>query len=138
MIIGINEKQEVVLSFDGIAENAVEANGKTTFKVERKPRAEDGKILCFNPETKTFYYKDRPPVDEEAVKARQARLAERRAAEHRKANALKWLADNDWKVNKRFLGEWTQNDPRWIAYLSDRKQARADIDDANWVLSETK
>lgn len=138
MIIGINEKQEVVLSFDGIAENAVEANGKTTFKVESKPETEAGKVLCFNPENKTFYYKDRPPLDEEAIEARQRRLAERRAAEHQKAKALKWLADNDWKVNKRFLGEWSQNDPRWLAYLADRVLARSDIDDANSVLLETK
>lgn len=134
MIIGINEKQEVVFSFDGIAENAVEANGKTTFKVENKPEAEAGKILCFNPETKTFYYKDRPPVDEEAVKARQARLAERRAAEAKKSAALKWLSDNDWKVNKHTLGEWSDTDERWLAYLAGREQARKDYDEAEAIL----
>lgn len=134
MIIGINEKQEVVLSFAGIAENAVEANNETTFKVESKPEAEAGKVLCFNPETETFYHKDRAPVDEEAIKARRARLAERRAAEAKKSAALKWLTDNDWKVNKHTLGEWSDTDERWLAYLAGREQARKDYDEAEAVL----
>ena len=135
MIIGINEKQEVVFSFDGIAENAVEANDKTTFKVESIPKTEAGKILCFHPETETFYQKDRAPVDEEAVKARRARRAERRAAEHKKAAALKWLTDNDWKVNKHTLGEWSDTDERWLAYLAGRERARKDYDEAEAVLN---
>lgn len=134
MIIGINEKQEIIFTASGIAENGAEVDNVSTFKVESKPEAEAGKILCFKPETKTFYYKDRPPVDEEAVKARQARLAERRAAEAKKSAALKWLSDNDWKVNKHTLGEWSDTDERWLAYLAGREQARKDYDEAEAVL----
>lgn len=38
----------------------------------------------------------------------------------------KWLNDNDWKVNKVYLGEWTQDDPRWLEYLDKRAQLRAE------------
>lgn len=38
----------------------------------------------------------------------------------------KWLNDNDWKVNKVFLGEWEQDDPRWLEYLDKRAQLRAE------------
>lgn len=135
MIIGINENQEVIFTAEGVAENGAEVDNVTTFKVESEPEREAGKILCFNPETETFYSKDRAPVDEEAVKARQAKIAERRAAEQKKAAALKWLADNDWKVNKHTLGEWSDTDERWLAYLAGREQARKDYDEAVAVLA---
>ncbi len=131
MIIGINEKQEVVYTAEGIAENGAEVDNATIFKVESTPEAEAGKVLCFHPETETFYYKDRTPVDGEAL----AKLAERRAAEHKKAAALKWLSDNDWKVNKHTLGEWSDTDERWLAYLAGRERARKDYDEAEAVLN---
>ena len=128
MIIGINSNQEVVFSADGAIQG--EADNKSTFHVDSKPEVEVGKVLCFNPETKTFYHKDRPPVDEESVKERQAKLAERRAAEQKKNAALKWLEENDWKINKHTLGEWGDTDERWIAYLDGRQKAREDYDEA--------
>ena len=39
-----------------------------------------------------------------------------------------WLRENDWKVNKVFLGEWTDKDFRWEAYLKERKLKRERLD----------
>jgi hypothetical protein len=36
----------------------------------------------------------------------------------------KWLADNDYKVNKRFLGEYTEESPAWIEYKIKRNEKR--------------
>ena len=33
---------------------------------------------------------------------------------------LSWLNANDYIINKHILGEYTDNDPKWIAYLADR------------------
>ena len=54
----------------------------------------------------------------------------------KKKAALKWLSDNDWKVNKRTLGEWEETDERWLSYLAMREKVRADIDEADKVLNE--
>ena len=132
MIITINDKQEVIAIFDG---KGMEADKVTTFEVVNIPDRDTGKILCFDVETETFYSKDREPVDVEAVKARAAKNAERRAAHEKKAAALKWLTDNDWKVNKHTLGEWADDDPRWLEYLAGREQARKDYDEAAVTLN---
>jgi hypothetical protein len=132
MIITINEKQEVISIFKG---EGVEPDNLTSFEVETIPEREASQVLCFNPETMEFYSNDREPVDAEAIKEARARYAERRAAHEKKAAALKWLADNDWKVNKHTLGEWADEDPRWLEYLAGREQARKDYDEAEAVLN---
>ena len=38
----------------------------------------------------------------------------------------KWLKANDWKVNKVFLGEWAEDDSRWLEYLEQRAIVRAE------------
>lgn len=134
MIITINEKQEVIAVYDGAG---VTPNGVTSFEVNTLPEREAGKALCFDPELGCFYSRDREPVDVEAVKARAARVAERRAAQATKAAALKWLTENDWKVNKHTLGEWADEDPRWLEYLAGREQARKDYDEAEAILANT-
>jgi hypothetical protein len=40
-----------------------------------------------------------------------------------------WLSDNDWKINKVFLGEWSTDDPRWLDYLKTRAAVRAEQDE---------
>jgi hypothetical protein len=51
-------------------------------------------------------------------------------AQESKAQRLKeidtWLKANDWKVNKVFLGEWAEDDPRWTEYLETRAALRAE------------
>lgn len=130
MIIGINDKQEVVFTASGAVADTLTADNETTFAVETMPEREQGKVLCYNAETAEFYFTEREPINEEARKARQAKAKERREKAAKKAEALKWLADNDWKVNKRMLGEWAEDDERWLAYLEERKQMRAQYDEA--------
>ena len=53
-----------------------------------------------------------------------------------KETALQWLADNDWKVNKRTVSEWAEDDPRWLEYLTGRAKARAQYDEAVAILNQ--
>lgn len=50
----------------------------------------------------------------------------------------KWLCDNDWKVNKIVIGEWQQDDERWLEYLQERQVKRARQDELNEVLNDSK
>lgn len=45
-----------------------------------------------------------------------------------------WLADNDWKVNKIVVGEWSTDDERWINYLAERQVKRKRQDELNQAL----
>ena len=128
MIIGINEKQEVIFTATGLV--APKADNVTTFEVVEMPAREANKTIHFNPETKAFYITERPAVSEEVKAARKAKAAERREKAAKKAEALKWFSDNDWKVNKRVLGEWAETDERWIQYLEERRAMRAQYDEA--------
>lgn len=128
MIIKINNNQQVVSTLSG--DFGVKVDNIISFEVESVPAAETGKLLYFNPETHEFYHKDAPVVDQEVLKARHEIAQKRRAAETTKAHCLKWLAENDWKVNKRMLGEWAEDDERWIQYLTERRLIRAEYDAA--------
>lgn len=130
MFIKINKKQEVVFTASGVVADILTADNETTFAVDTIPERKNGKVLCFNPETAEFYFTERPKIDEETRKARQAKVKEHKEKAAKKAEALKWLADNDWKINKRVLGEWAEDDERWLAYLEDRAKMRAQYDEA--------
>ena len=39
-----------------------------------------------------------------------------------------WLRENDWKINKVFLGEWADTDSRWTEYKEQRAIKRARFD----------
>ena len=39
-----------------------------------------------------------------------------------------WLNQNDWKINKVFLGEWAETDPRFVEYKEQRAIKRARFD----------
>lgn len=43
----------------------------------------------------------------------------------------KWLADNDYIINKVFLGEWQEDDERYLAYKAKRAEVRAELDALN-------
>ena len=34
----------------------------------------------------------------------------------------RWLVENDYKVNKHALGEYSDTDKRWTSYLKERKE----------------
>lgn len=40
-----------------------------------------------------------------------------------------WFAQNDWKINKVFLGEWELTDSRYVEYVKERKAKRARYDE---------
>ena len=50
----------------------------------------------------------------------------------------KWLSDNDWKFNKVFLGEWAEDDTRWLEYLEERRIKRARLDYLELTLKEAE
>lgn len=52
-----------------------------------------------------------------------------------KEEILKWLFDNDWKVNKFVLGEWTTNDVRWQEYVNERDMKRQRYDEVIALMS---
>lgn len=132
MIIKINKNQEIISTSSGLI---ITADNIISFEVDCVPQHKDGKIICFNPETREFYYKDRPAIEPEVIKARQELAQKHRKAEEQKAYCLKWLADNDWKINKRMLGEWVEGDERWVQYLAERKLIREQYDAAEAVLN---
>lgn len=58
------------------------------------------------------------------------------SARQEKQEILKWLADNDWKVNKIVLGEWLEDDPRVVEYKRERKEKRERLDYLEILLRE--
>lgn len=47
---------------------------------------------------------------------------------------LGWFFDNDYKVNKVFIGEWETTDKRWTDYLEERAVKRARLDEIRQVI----
>lgn len=124
--IGYNNKVRCIRA----PKETEKVNNVSTFEIDTMPTIEKNTFLYFNPQTREFYTEEKPKMPEipESVK-------ERMEAQQKKSAALKWLADNDWKVNKHTLGEWAEDDPRWLLYLSGREAARADIDAADVILN---
>ena len=52
----------------------------------------------------------------------------RKVLRMRKSNILEWLSDHDYIINKIFLGEWANDDPRYIEYNAERKAKREELD----------
>lgn len=46
-----------------------------------------------------------------------------------------WFKENDWRVNKIVIGEWTTDDERWTTYLTARANKRARQDVLNALLN---
>lgn len=131
MFIKINEKHRVTMQIaDKFSADMVPDN-VTSFRVQDAeiPPLAAGEFLCFYPTTRAFYIEKINLTREQ-----KDRIRERAFASRKREAALKWLADNDWKVNKRMLGEWSETDERWLAYLADREKVRATIDAAELVL----
>jgi len=47
-----------------------------------------------------------------------------------------WLAANDYRVNKFLLGEYTENDERWISYKSERAVKLARYNELESLINE--
>jgi hypothetical protein len=41
----------------------------------------------------------------------------------------KWFLENDYKVNKVFIGEWQEDDARWVEYKQQRALYRKRLDE---------
>lgn len=129
MYIKIDEKNRVFLRVADKFAKSLTVDNVTSFNVKTIPEVERGEVLCYNPETETFYTEKI-----ELTKEQRERIRARATASRKREAALKWLSDNDWKVNKHTLGEWSDDDERWLAYLADRAKVRATIDAAELVL----
>lgn len=123
-VIKINEENKVVAILRGAIAESAKADNKTFFEVESAPDFTHREELYFDPQNHTFRTVE---IDEEVLKARSEAFA-------KKSQALKWFTDNDWKVNKHILGEWTDDDERWLEYLAGREKARNAYDEAMSVL----
>ena len=130
MMIWIDRAHRVVSYATGCAAKGIVPDGKTCFAVMELPQVSAGEELFFNPDTKQFYTRPRAMIDAKQAEDLRARAKARTEAEDAKRKALKWLAENDWKVNKHTLGEWKDTDPRWHAYLAERAEVRAAYDRA--------
>lgn len=133
MYIKIDENKRVVMQIVDKFAEGLTIDNKTTFRVVGVEIApiERGEYLCYDPVLNAFYTEKVEITEEQKEKAKA--IAEARA---KKAKALKWLADNDWKCNKIIRGEWTTDDPRWIEYLEGATKARQEQDEANAVLNQ--
>ena len=137
MIIRINEQKEVMMVAQGSFCDAIEVDGQTSFRVEAVPQAGAGERLCFDPVERCFFTKSCEQVDAKVV---QARVEKRRAAMEacrRQEEIREWLRAHDWMVNKRLLGEWAEDDARWLSYLEERRIKRAEYDQALAVIANT-
>ena len=132
MFIQIDSENRVIMQVkDPFAERLL-ADDVTSFKVDSIPEVNGNERLCFDAKTRAFYA---VPV---TITEEQRKKSEAMAnARKQKAAALQWLTDNDWKVNKHTLGEWADDDPRWLAYLSERTTQRVEYEKAEQILRET-
>ena len=92
--------------------------------VESIPEVNEGYELYFDG---TSFYQMQNPY--------YAKAKERYALEQELKYIQQWLFDNDWKVNKIVIGEWSTTDSRWIAYLTERDNKRRRQDEINAILS---
>lgn len=134
LTVGIDKNQEVIFFSKGIS--VEEREGIYTYEISQMPRFEKEKKLFFDPESGEFYTKDYTEKEKKAMKDALERYRAKEEARERKTNALIWLAENDWKINKHILGEWSDTDERWIEYVETRAQKRAEIDEADKILNE--
>lgn len=65
-----------------------------------------------------FVVEHRKPTEAETTQDARAAKAKRLA------EIDAWFKENDWKVNKLFLGEWKVTDGRWVDYLAKRAAMR--------------
>jgi hypothetical protein len=116
----------------------MEVDRKTSFRIDALLPASGDEVLCFDPATEQFYKRSCDAQEIERAKGLAKRMLAVEAAQDERNAALKWFAEHDWMVNKRALGEWAEDDARWVAYLEGRAQARANYDAAIAALENLK
>jgi hypothetical protein len=68
-------------------------------------------------------------------KSKEEKVIEKQKLIFEQQEILKWFQDNDWIINKAFLGEWTKEDPRWLLYLQERQFKRNRLDNLEFQIS---
>lgn len=59
------------------------------------------------------------------IPTEQEKAADALAAKNKRLTEIqKWFNNNDWLINKVYLGEWDESDPRFVEYLEKRAQLR--------------
>ena len=125
IVIKINKENKVAAVLRGALADSAVVDNKEYFVVDDVPSYGQLDELHFDPATQEFsvFVKDLAVVKAKAEASAKVK------------QALKWFADNDWKVNKRTLGEWASDDARWLAYLAEREAVRKAYDEALVVLN---
>ena len=132
MYIKIDDKNRVIMQIKDKFAEGLKVDNKFTFRtVHDLISVTNDEVLYYNPETDTFRVEKVEYTEEQIAKAKA--MSE---ASTKKAKALAWLAENDWKCNKIIRGEWTADDPRWIEYLEGAAKARQEQDEANAILNQ--
>lgn len=112
--VNYDEKTGKVIGFNKDTKPYIEIT-----EAERKQPLPD-KYSYYAVENGKFVVKQRTITDEE--KARDAEFDRQK----RLAEIDRWFKDNDWIINKLYLGEWKVTDTRWIEYLKKRAEIRAE------------
>lgn len=137
IVVGINHNQEVVFLSKGFAiEDMEEKEGIYLYEVLEMPTFDPRMKCCFDPESGSFYSKEYTRSEMRDIKTAVELMHLKDDARRKREEALAWLAENDWKINKHTLGEWTDTDERWIEYVEMRAQKRSEIDEAEKILKE--
>lgn len=123
-VIKVNENNKVVFVLRGEMARSVEVDDKAFFEVDEVPVCKKNTQLFYNPDEKSVFSIE---LDEQSMHSMQE-------ARRQRDYALRWLANNDWKINKRMLGEWSEDDDRWTSYLLQRKIIKDVYDRAQDIL----
>lgn len=107
-----------------LSNNLVEIT-KEEFNNFRK-NTKQGCKATFNVETKSFTY---TKIEDYESRKELYKLKKELS------EIQQWLKDNDWKVNKIVIGEWTTDDSRWIEYIEERSKKRARQDEINKIIN---
>lgn len=81
------------------------------------------RLDCYRYENGNFIFDD-SRIDYELIHSQKLKAD----LQHELKEIHQWLDDNDWIVNKVFLGEWEKDDDRFLNYKKERaiKRARRD------------
>lgn len=112
--VNYDEKTGKVLSFNRDIEPFIYITEE-----ERKQPLPD-RYSYYAVENGKFVIKQRAITNEEIARDAEA------AKQKRLGEIQKWFNDNDWIINKVFLGEWEKTDARWLEYLEKRAEMRAE------------
>lgn len=63
-------------------------------------------------------------------------IFDKKPLEIERIEIFQWFADNDYKINKHTLGEYSDTDERWTSYLKERKEKLLRYNELELLLEE--